>query len=59
MTLIIHTILSALVAGTAVTVALVAGATSALVLLVIAAVGVVVTWPVSHMIAKALLGDGK
>lgn len=56
MTLIIHTLLSALVAGTGVTVALVIGVTSALVLLAIAGVGLVVTWPVSHMIAKALMG---
>jgi len=56
MTLIIHTLLSALVAGTAVTVALVAGVTSALVLLGIAGVCLVATWPVSHKIARAMMG---
>jgi len=59
MTLIIHTIVSAFVAGTAVTVALVVGVTSALALLSIAAVGLIATWPVSHIIAKTLMGDGE
>jgi len=59
MTLIVHTILSAFVSGTAVTIALVAGVTSAAVLIGVAVIGLVVTWPVSHRIAKTLMGDGK
>lgn len=55
-TLIIHIIVSGAVAGVAVTVALVAGVTSKLVLVGLAAAGMVVTWPVSSRIARTLFG---
>lgn len=53
-TLILHTLLSSVVAGTAVTIALVAGVVSAGGLIAIAMLALLATWPVSQRIAKAL-----